>query len=201
MLQATRCYRDPRSVTPQVLPGPPPLTMRPMKPRKVGVAPGTTTVLLPHPTITDLRGGGLGLIPPLPDANYWTTARSGGAKGLGGGLGLIPPLPQANYWTTARSGGARGLGIVPEVPEIQRQLSGLGVVPSDADLAKIYGYTPVDHGWICNPQDGGSFGQTTEELEKDIRLNRWATLAAIGAAVTGAAVSLATLMIMLKGRE
>ena len=54
------------------------------------------------------------------------------------------------------------LGIIPG--EANRSLSntGLGMVPSEIDLARIYGYRPVDTGWI----NGQTLGATDLELER-----------------------------------
>lgn len=93
------------------------------------------------------------------NATYWSTARSGGADGIGS-LGVVS---NATYWSTARSGGADGLGIVsPYQPEVNRTLSGLGIVPNDFELGRRYGwYTPVNHGWINGRRrwwPGGNLG-------------------------------------------
>ena len=95
--------------------------------------------------------GTIGVINPT---DYWSTARSGGAKGLGivpnpreinrtvQGLGVVNPT---DYWSTARSGGAKGLG----------------VVPNDFELSTHRCYLPVHHGWIATKDHlyrGGSMG-------------------------------------------
>ncbi len=77
----------------------------------------------------------------------------------------------ATYWSTARSGGADGLGIVsPYRPEVNRTLTGLGIVPNDFELARQYGwYTPVDHGWIIGRDrwwPGGNLGAAETDNQK-----------------------------------
>lgn len=87
--------------------------------------------------------------------------------------------------------------------------SGLGAVPSDFELAKMYGYLPVHSGWLVGKiEKGGGLGQATDtdevikrvQLQKEIEQTKaarsqriWGAVGAM-AALTGAVVGVLTLV-------
>jgi len=90
---------------------------------KVGVSPSTTTMYVPYQSTPELRAG-LGVV---TEQDAWTTGRR--AQGLPG--------------TTAIRLSGDNLGLVTRTANRT-----LGDTPTDAQLAKIYGYMPVRTGWI-----------------------------------------------------
>jgi hypothetical protein len=94
---------------------------------KVGVSPSTTTMWVPYASTPELRSGNLGVI---CERDAWFT---GTAQGMPATIAM-------------KIDNSKGLGMTTN--EIVRTISGLGEVPSDDDLARQYGYTPVRIGWI-----------------------------------------------------
>lgn len=95
---------------------------------KVGVSPSTTTMWVPYTSTPELRNGSLGVV---CEKDAWFT---GNTQGLPATIAM-------------KVDNSSGLGITTR--EAVRTISGhLGEVPSDDDLGKFWGYTPVLTGWI-----------------------------------------------------
>lgn len=160
---------------------------------QTGTAPGTSTIYMPHPTMSDMRGlRGLGVI---NETDRW---RTGDPYGLPG-----TSVVRLNQRGSSDGLVGSGLGIIPG--EINRSLTGagLGAIPTDAELSRVFQYTPVHSGWVRNgdklqpPLAGAGLG-LFEEQEK-----RAKQLAAAGMIAAGslAILAIAAIVQLVRGRQ
>jgi len=152
------------------------MTAQPVLPNKVGVAPGTTTFSLGRPwsflrddsstrvAFQKQRLYPAGKYPADPDNRAsrwrgWTPYRA--LKGaLRGALGIVvtpfeytAALKNRNYFDSAPGHGPAYAGSGGTL--LGRARRTLGAIPTDFQLATVYGNTPVMHSWI--PFKQGTF--------------------------------------------
>jgi len=156
------------------------MTAQRLLPSSVGVAPGTTTAALnglspwnyvncdnspARVALQKMRDSPPGKYPssmgPMTRGRWWSpyetieSLRGGIRRGLGRALGIVvTPFEYVaagknrNYCTSAPGRG-------PDYTGAGGTLMGLGAIPTDFDLAKQYGSTPMMHQWI--PFNEGTF--------------------------------------------
>ena len=154
-------------------------------PRYVGVAPGTTTV-----RIDGASGATLGAAPPphwappvRPTQAHWVRDPSIDNVKI-----AVPP----NQWVT-------GPAIMKaRMPAVQATF---GPVPNDKQLSKMYGYLPVQRGWMQTTEGGvytmqGALGQTPQDVE-DTAI-KWSIAASV---ISALALATTTAIALLRYRK